>query len=45
MATTPCTQPVPQPSTEALSWVARALRSERVLRALERDERGLIRED
>ena len=42
---TNCISPQPTSANEALTWVATALRSERVLRALRRSEVGLERED
>ena len=41
-----CTNPEPTSgASEALSWALKALRTERVLRALERTECGVVRED
>jgi hypothetical protein len=40
-----CNAPAPTTAAEALAWVASALRSERVLRSLQRNEVGLERED
>jgi hypothetical protein len=40
-----CIAPEPTSTDEALTWVAAALRSERILRALRRTECGIVHED